>query len=242
MARRWLSLIPWLVGAAIVAGLVLLARAWGKGGDLTLSNDLWTIVGLAAALGAAGGLIYDILEPLRPGKGWKADWFENVTGLPRILRNGSIEWGFLGPMMVGAGAAILLVFLVGVTRTPGAGGAPATTARAFVEPDRLIWMGLLGGFAGPLVLRTLRGRLKDALQKADMTKAFSGHLVTTLKAVEEAEDEVEEAVDGAAPAARGAAQRRAAPQVHALREFRKKVLASAERSLEALDGEPEPDE
>lgn len=97
--------------------------------DYTLPADLWDkVIPLSAAIGAVAGLIWDIGNSIRKSATDPATGLDNIITLPRGWKgdDGSInlDLGFLGPIMVGALAGILLVLLAGRS-APGAQDAAA---------------------------------------------------------------------------------------------------------------------
>jgi hypothetical protein len=88
--------------------------------DYTVSGDLWTsIIPLSLAIGAVGGLAWDIGNAIRKSASDPATGLDNIITLPSIhtprRKSWYIELGFLGPMAVGAIAGVLVVLLVGRT-------------------------------------------------------------------------------------------------------------------------------
>jgi hypothetical protein len=86
--------------------------------DYVVSDNLWaTIIPLSAAVGAVAGLVWDIGNAVRRSTTEPSTGLDNIISLPRSTRGPdgtrSIELGFLGPMAVGAVAAILVVLLAG---------------------------------------------------------------------------------------------------------------------------------
>lgn len=152
----------------VVAGAAFAVDGLTVGaGQVLVDTQLVWVLFVVVMLGMAGGLAYDITEPLRPGKSWKASDFENRTSIPS-LRAGVQEWGFVGPMLVGAVGALVVLFLVGLDRLP-ADDAINPSAQ-FISLDRLIFLPLLAGFAGSLALRVLRSRLAAALRITELTE------------------------------------------------------------------------
>jgi hypothetical protein len=136
-------------------------------GRVIVDTQLLEVLFACVVLGMAGGLAYDITEPLRPGKSWKSSDFENRTSVPS-LKSGTQDWGFLGPMLVGAVTAATVLFLIGLDALPE---DDATNPSAQVVPlDRLIFLSLLSGFAGAMALRVLRGRLAAVLRITELTQ------------------------------------------------------------------------
>jgi len=98
--------------------------------DYTLPTDLWDkVIPIAAAVGAIAGLIWDVGNSIRRSSTEPGTGLDNIISLPRSWKESdtarSIDLGFLGPMMVGALAGILLVLLAGRS---GPGAQEAATA------------------------------------------------------------------------------------------------------------------
>jgi hypothetical protein len=166
--------------------------------DFVVEQDLGNLLRWAAGLGALGGLAWDVLEPIRIAKEATFTGFENKVTLPRFLKGSwSLDWGFLGPMLVGAVAGVAAVFLIAVSspsepttenvtnlseRLTQAGVSDEIVAEldlgepapASAERAEVIWMALVAGFAGPAVLRALRTRLVDLVNSVALRAAHSG--------------------------------------------------------------------
>lgn len=92
--------------------------------DYTLPADLWDkVIPLAALVGAVAGFVWDIGNAIRRSADDPATGLDNIITLPRgsAGADGSrnLDLGFIGPMLVGAMAGILLVLLAGRS-APGA--------------------------------------------------------------------------------------------------------------------------
>ncbi len=86
--------------------------------DFSLPADLWTsVVPIAAAVGAVGGFGWDVGNAIRASSKEPTTGLDNVIELPHgFEKTGggyAVDLGFLGPMIVGALAGVLLVLLVG---------------------------------------------------------------------------------------------------------------------------------
>jgi hypothetical protein len=123
---------------------------------LEVSSDLPQILVFSGMLGAAGGFTFDVVTPLKARAGEPSVAFDNRIDRPRRLEDGGYDFGFIGPMLVGAVAAVAAVLAVGVSRP---------TTAAVVEVDRLIWLALVGGFGGSAVLQALRQALIGVIEK-----------------------------------------------------------------------------
>lgn len=94
--------------------------------DFQLSGgELWAVIAWSAVLGGLGGLAFDVLEPLAGRQGPIATDFDNKISLPRLFRDPStgvvtVDVGFVGPIFVGAVAALVAVFLI--APAPPSGG------------------------------------------------------------------------------------------------------------------------
>jgi len=167
----------------VLALLVLLIRMfslWNVGQErLVLAESFWRVVALASIFGALGGLAFDIAEPLRPPPKRNPDAFDNRTAVPHFERRRGggtgnvVDWGYLGPMIVGSVAALAAVFILGIDRetAPVDPAQPATAAAGptfFIEPHVLIFIALVAGFAGPVFLRTARSRVIGLLENAKL--------------------------------------------------------------------------
>lgn len=180
--------------------------------DYSIPADLWDkIIPLSALIGAVGGLIWDVGNAIRQ-KGDKATTgLDNMISLPRGFHpqgaGYTIDLGFLGPMLVGAIAGILLVLLAGRT-TPGAnetanalvgvsgvaGGqtspqaaqnAADTLTTTQVGSVQLVILALFGGLGGWGLLQTLTTRASKLLEAAVGT-ALAPAQTQARKAVEQA--------------------------------------------------------
>lgn len=125
---------------------------------LTLASDLAAIILLSVALGGAGGLAFDVAMPLKRGGPNDGADFDNRVTLPRRVEPGTLDFGFLGPIFVGAVAAVAAVFFGAVTRLP-------PSQAAVVEIPELIWIALVAGFGGSAVLATLRTTLLKRIER-----------------------------------------------------------------------------
>lgn len=177
-----------MVGVVLVTLAALGAIETEAGRVVVDGESLLTVFVLVLVLGSGGGLAYDITEPLHPSKTWNAASFENRTTVPRLARD-TLEWGFVGPMFVGAIAAVIVVFLVGIERLP-ASDATRTPAE-FIQLNRLIVLSLVAGFAGSLVLRVMRSRLAAVLKITELT-AVAAEAKSALEAQEDPEMSPEE--------------------------------------------------
>lgn len=200
MTRREYALRATSVLALFVYLFVLVLALASLGGEgltaLTLNDQLWKVVGIAAVFGSLGGLAYDIGTPLLPSPSWKPESFENKTMVPRFRRNNTeLEWGFIGPMLVGVVAALVAVFVFTVERPePSAelisgieqrlldGGIPqedidslelAEPLSASIDPSQLVWVSLIAGFAGAVLLRTIGSRM---VEMAKTTTLMAGSI------------------------------------------------------------------
>jgi hypothetical protein len=186
--------------------------------DLVVSTELETIIAASAALGALGGWAYDLTKPIKHLRGrGNPEFGDNSISFPRY-RKGIIELGFLGYWIVGAVAAVVAVFLLGVQRPSpptsdqvsgvvqalqGVGVSAERIADlglteaqpAFVEWERLIWIALLAGYAGPLLLRAARSRLLELLNAARLNGGAEAIKETTGAVVKEAKDSLKRQVE-----------------------------------------------
>jgi hypothetical protein len=88
--------------------------------DFSLPADLWSsVIPISLVVGAAGGLAWDIGNAVRPSKDEPKTGIDNMLELPRIYKAKGGKWmidlGLLGPLLVGAVGAVLLVLIVGPT-------------------------------------------------------------------------------------------------------------------------------
>lgn len=162
----------------------------------------WDLVGIIAAciaVGAFGGLAYDLTEPVvrrRPRTGDAVSGADEGFGdnrlvLPQLRKVGPrrvLEAGLLGPVSVGAAAAIAAVFAFGVVRPDAPpqidrqavlrelqarAVEPSTVVAvervltrgrdSYVPWEKLLLIGIVAGFGGAAVVRGLRSRLISAI-------------------------------------------------------------------------------
>lgn len=169
--------------------------------DLNLESDFWLIFWMATGIGAVAGLVYDLTEPVlrrgqKPSK--DADFGDNSVRVPWLGKPGAVvHFGFLGRAIVGAVAAVIVVFLLATTtaETPvpvneaavkqeledkGLSkerieelGIDGKTGR-FVRREQLIWVALVAGASAPLVLRTSRRRLSTLITAVEENAREAG--------------------------------------------------------------------
>lgn len=149
------------------------------------ASDTLTILGLSAATGALGGLAWDIgysISGRKPSQG-----LENRLTLPRFVKRGgrtSLELGFFGPLMLGAIAAIVVIFTVGRSGPDGAAllaqvaavqdgkKVDAESLSAVVSGEIIIGLGVLSGFSAWGILQALSARLVAVAERsAEAAKA-----------------------------------------------------------------------
>jgi hypothetical protein len=159
--------------------------------DYTLPADLWDkVIPLSALVGAVAGLIWDVGNSIRQSTSDPATGLDNIITLPRGWKadDGSrnLDLGFLGPILVGAMAGILLVLLAGRS-APGAQDAAAAInkvatsvnnapgdTKQIAEDDlttqitaySLFLFAALGGLAGWPLLRAMTTRTAKLVEAA----------------------------------------------------------------------------
>jgi hypothetical protein len=72
--------------------------------DYSFGKDFGTIVLIAAAVGAVGGLVWDIANPIRRVSKEPAIGLDNRLTFPRLFRAGQargLDLGLLGPLIIG---------------------------------------------------------------------------------------------------------------------------------------------
>lgn len=124
--------------------------------NLELPSQLGFVIFAASLLGAIGGLAFDVASPLQRKEGSRADDFDNKLSLPSVHER-ELMLGFLGPMFVGAVAAVTALFAIAVT-------ADESGTSATVPVQSLIWISLAAGFGGSLVLEALRTLVIDLIK------------------------------------------------------------------------------
>jgi len=159
--------------------------------DYSFDKDFETIVLIAAAVGAVGGLIWDIANPIRRFSKEPSVGLDNRLTFPKLFRAGrrtrGLDLGLLGPLVIGAGAGILIVLLGGRSGPDGddvvrqlanlatATGADAATTEAAakkaeqalateIDKPTLYILAFLGGIAGWALLQALASRLSSLFQ------------------------------------------------------------------------------
>jgi hypothetical protein len=202
--------------------------------------DLVVIVAACIACGMAGGIASDLTEPIlrrkrNPAAGpapadAEAGIGDNRLAVPRLIKpaRGGRVWdaGFLGPLFVGAIAALIAVLLLAVNQpdspatierqalrtTLEAQQVPAAaitavegalkTRKPYVQWEKLIPIALIAGFAGVAVLRIARSRLLDALGKVAFDARTAGILeggtISAEAAAKKAEDPAVDSVESQA--------------------------------------------
>jgi hypothetical protein len=161
--------------------------------DYTLPADLWDkVIPLSALIGAVAGLIWDIGNAIRKSNSEPATGLDNIITLPRGWKadngNRNLDLGFVGPMLVGAMAGILLVLLAGRS-APGAQDAATaisqvseTVTRAAADDEAkqiaqdsfgtqitaysLFLFAALGGLAGWPLLQAMTTRTSKLVEAA----------------------------------------------------------------------------
>lgn len=108
--------------------------------DYSLSTDLWSsVVPLSLLIGAIGGLVWDIGNAVRSSGSDPKTGLDNTLEWPRGLKESdgtkTLNLGFLGPMLVGAVAGLLLVLLVGPSAPDAEEAAKAVVAVNTVAPQ-----------------------------------------------------------------------------------------------------------
>jgi hypothetical protein len=156
----------------------------------SFDKDFETIVLIAAAVGAMGGLIWDVANPVRRFSKEPPVGLDNRLAFPRLFRAGQtrgVDLGMLGPLIIGAGAGILVVLLGGRSGPDGddvvrelanlaaaTGKDAATTEEAAttaeqalgsqIDKPALYVLAFLGGIAGWALLQALASRLSSLFQ------------------------------------------------------------------------------
>lgn len=204
--------------------------------DYSFDTDFGTIVLTAAAVGAFGGLIWDVANPIRRFSKEPATGLDNRLTLPRFKtgQGSGLDLGFLGPMLMGAATGILLVLLGGrggpngqdvvaqlANLAAATGQDPSTTAAAAKTAEKALATGIskqslyilafVGGIAGWALLQSLSTRLTSLFE------------VVVKKSAETASEAAASAVRQAA-ARQGLALEESDPLVTAARDA---VVASA---------------
>lgn len=148
-------------------------KAWGD-------PFFWIFLGVVAFFGALGGLVYELMT-LRgrleiPHKADDVDADEDLSGaVARYL----YDLGLLGRMIIGALAAIVVVWPLGLVES---------------GPLAVISGSIIAGAAGIAVFRSLQDRLMAALATRELVKV-QVQAAETVRAVEEASADLEQFKD-----------------------------------------------
>jgi len=137
--------------------------------QLVDTTDFWILIATAAAFGAIGGLIYELLLPVRRRTG--------MIELPNIVRSGAkprwVDLGFIASVIVGAVAAVAILFIFPpeISVTVDVDGV-STTTKSY-DLIKLVGLSLITGSAGGSFIAAMQARVlvqvKDA--EAASTKA-----------------------------------------------------------------------
>lgn len=183
--------------------------------DYSLPADLWDkVIPLSALIGALAGFIWDVGNAIRRDESDPATGLDNIVSLPRAWKDEggarNVDLGFLGPILVGALAGVLLVLLAGRS-APGAQDAAsainkvATNATAApgatkqiaeqtlttqITSYSLFIFAALGGLAGWPLLRAMTTRTAKLVEAA-VGVAYGPASREASRAVEEKAEELD---------------------------------------------------
>jgi hypothetical protein len=133
---------------------------------LVESRDYWIMLAIVAGFGGFGGLVYDLLQARAGNSGM-------LELLGRRERNRYFDLGTIASILVGAAAAIAVLYIFPPTITIEEGGT-ATTQYDLVA---VISLSVIVGSAGPSVLEIAQQRIKAAMSAQEArTKETEGQI------------------------------------------------------------------
>jgi len=164
--------------------------------DYSFDTDFGTIIMIALGVGALGGLAWEIANAVRRDSNEPAIGLDNRITFPFFFRDRGrgfgLDFGFLGPLVIGAFAGAVTVLLAGrsgpdgadvvrelsnLAAAPESNGASESAEQVLatgIDKAILYPLAFLGGIAGWALLQTLASRLSSLFevmveQSADAT-------------------------------------------------------------------------
>lgn len=131
------------------------------------TSNVLELLGLCALIGGIAGLVASLAKP--PVGREKAEFGSyNRIRFPSPFRNKDksrilgFDLGSLGPMIIGAGGAIVLVFFTGLTS-----GETSAEAQQSISYTQMVGLSIAGGAAGQIIFRSLAEGKKVTLDSAN---------------------------------------------------------------------------
>lgn len=146
----------------------LLANPKKDGSMITLDENIqyWTMLAIVAGFGGFGGLVYDLLQ-IRSGNSGM------LETLGRREKNRYFDLGTIASILIGAAAAIAVLYILPPTITIEEGGN-ATTQYDLVA---VIALSVIVGSAGPSFLEMAQQRIKAAVSAQEaQAKEMQGQI------------------------------------------------------------------
>ncbi len=135
--------------------------------ELTDGGDYVVLFALAAAFGALGGLVFDLLQTRAGGN---TGAIEMPTGLSKRYR----DWGVFASIIVGAVAAMAAIWFFPPAETTTVSNGVTETIKQY-DYGELIPLALIIGSAGSSFLSAFQARALALVkqQEADQTRAVA---------------------------------------------------------------------
>ncbi len=144
-------------------------REWGTAMELVVINDYWTLIAIAAGFGAIGGLVFELLLPVRGQIG--------RIEIPSFVKSNKkrrwIDLGVFASVIVGAVAAVAVLYFFPPQIALPDDASNAEAAKTGYDLIKTIALSLIAGSAGGSFISAMQARVlvqvKDA--EAASTKA-----------------------------------------------------------------------
>jgi hypothetical protein len=129
---------------------------------IDVTNEWWGAILIAAAAGAVGGLVYELLQARLSDAGMLERWSTHVDGSRSFW-----DLGFVASVIIGAVSAVAFLYFLTPTETVISTAQSTVTTRAY-DPFKLIAASLIVGSAGGAFLTAMQERVRRTISETQL--------------------------------------------------------------------------